>query len=202
MRVAVAAGPSTTHLASSAESLTWGAPVTSTATVMPSASSAPVTGTVVVRVDDTVIATQPVTDGAASVTVSGLDVGDHRMVARYSGDGGLTPSAGRLKEHVRCGLEGLSPHAEDSFPVGATVPVIFRLTDAAGRPIPDDRARALVRNKGCQVEVTFTGALSQPASCAAYGQEERQLHGGAEDQEEGPDRCRPMICRTGPERSF
>jgi hypothetical protein len=49
---------------------------------------------------------------------------------------------------------------------GATVPVRFRLTDDAGRPLPDAASAALVAL--CQVTVSVAGAQTLAPACARY----------------------------------
>jgi hypothetical protein len=59
----------------------------------------------------------------------------------------------------------LEPLPQASIKRGSTVPVKFRLGDAAGQPISDAAAQALIAPT-CFVRITFDG-VDQPA-CAAY----------------------------------
>lgn len=79
----------TTSLSSSPSPASYGAAVTLTAVVSPSAS-----GTVEFRDGDTVLGVAQVTGGSATLVVSSLSVGTHALRANYLGDANAQPSSG------------------------------------------------------------------------------------------------------------
>jgi hypothetical protein len=90
-----------TLLASSANPTFLGLPVTFTATVgaVAPASGVP-TGTVTFMDGSNVIATQPLSGGTASITSSGLALGNHSITAVYSGDGDFQGSTSSVVNQV------------------------------------------------------------------------------------------------------
>ena len=85
--------PTTTTLATSAASVNAGQTVTFTATVAPATGTAVPTGTVTFASGTTVLGTSTVDPaGRATLTTNALAVGNHSVVASYSGDGRNAPS--------------------------------------------------------------------------------------------------------------
>ena len=80
--------PTTTALASSVNPSTFGASVTFTATVSPSAA----TGTVTFKDGATTLGTGTLSGGTATYSTSGLTTGDHSITAEYGGDGSYAAS--------------------------------------------------------------------------------------------------------------
>ena len=78
----VTAVPTTTTLISSASSTNYGASVTFTATVLPSAAS----GTVTFKDGAATLGTGTLSSGIATFTTSGLSADTHSITAQYSGD--------------------------------------------------------------------------------------------------------------------
>jgi len=162
---------STTTVTSSANPVTVGRAVTFTATVAVSRPGLTPTGTVRFYV-----AGVPVTGNialAAGVARSpGLTLPPSQVPveARYSGDGAVAASTGRLTQRVEYGFPPLaSPVDGARVAPGSTVPVRFTLTDAAGRPLPDAAAALLVASPAlCQVKVSVAGAQTLAPTCARY----------------------------------
>lgn len=86
----VGSAASTTTLSSSANPSTSGQSVTFSADVT-SASGTP-TGTVTFSDGATVLATEDLVDGSASLSTSALTAGTHALTAAYNGDGAIAPS--------------------------------------------------------------------------------------------------------------
>jgi sugar lactone lactonase YvrE len=80
--------PTTTTLDISTDAtIAFGTSVTLTASVMPNAVGAPAaTGTVTFQDNGTVLATKPIQNGAAELTVPAFAVGSHSLMSSYSGD--------------------------------------------------------------------------------------------------------------------
>ena len=162
---------STTMVTSSANPATLGQPVTFTATV--SASRAGLTPTGSVRF---YVAGVPVSGnvalagGVATSPALTLPPSQAPVEARYGGDAAVAASTGRLSQRVEYGFPALvSPVDGARVTAGSTVPVRFRLTDAAGRPLPDAAAALLVASPAlCQVKVTVAGAQILPPTCVRY----------------------------------
>jgi len=105
--------------------------------------------------------------GVATSPALNLPPAQVTVEARYSGDAAVAASTGRLSQRVQYGLPPLiSPADGATVRAGTTVPVRFRLTDAAGRPLPDAVASVLAAL--CQVRVSVTGAQTLAPACARY----------------------------------
>ena len=93
----------TTSLNSSANPSVLTQPVTFTAVVTPDTGAIP-NGTYTVTFFDsttgTTLGTESVTDGQATITVSGLSQGDHMIVATFNGDSTILSSSAVLNQHV------------------------------------------------------------------------------------------------------
>jgi len=90
--------------------------------------------------------------GVKSVSLTGSDLADNTrtMSCSYT---------------VAYGFLGfLAPIPQSTYKRGSTIPVRFRLGDAAGKPLPDASAQALVAAP-CHVVVTFDG---QVQGCTSY----------------------------------
>jgi len=79
----IVAAPTTTTLATSANSASYGEPITLTATVAPSGA----TGTALFTQGSNVLGTATVTNGVATLTTLALNVGTYTITAIYLGDG-------------------------------------------------------------------------------------------------------------------
>jgi hypothetical protein len=169
--LAPAKAASTTTVTSSANPATVGAPVTFTATVTASRPGVTPTGTVRFYVAGVPVSGNvALAGGVARSPALSLPPAQGPVEARYSGDGAVAASTGRLTQRVEYGLPPLaSPADGGTVRAGSTVPVRFRLTDAGGRPLPDAVA-ALLTLPGplCQVEVTAAGAQSLAPTCVRY----------------------------------
>jgi predicted extracellular nuclease len=168
----LAKSASTTTVTSSANPSTVGQPVTFTATVAASRPGLTPTGTVRFYVAGVpvsgAIALTP-QGGTAVATSPALNLPPAQVAveARYSGDAAVAASTGRVTQRVQYGFPPLiSPADGATVRAGSTVPVRFRLTDAAGRPLPDAAAALLAGL--CQVRVTVTGAQTLAPACARY----------------------------------
>jgi polygalacturonase len=90
--VTVVGVPTTTTVAASG-ALVYGGAVTIKATVTPTGTGSP-TGTVQFLDGTTVLGTQPLGNGSATLTTSGLTAGTHALSAVYQGDTTYVPSTG------------------------------------------------------------------------------------------------------------
>ncbi len=90
--VTVAKGSPTISVIASPSPATVGQPVTITATIVPAAA----TGTVSFTDGATALGTVAVNNSSASVTTSALALGQHTLVATYSGDGNFVGGSGQL----------------------------------------------------------------------------------------------------------
>ncbi|WP_370240689.1 ExeM/NucH family extracellular endonuclease [Aeromicrobium sp.] len=156
----------TTTLTSSASQVVVGGSAVVTATV--AGASAVPTGTVSFYEENVLIATRPVVSGSASLTVDFKAVGARRIKAVYSGDAEDNTSTGNADVLVRYDLRVVSPSAGSTAQQGTTLPVVFQLLDADGKPIADAEAAALVNPTACKVTVAFAGAYKASARCATY----------------------------------
>jgi hypothetical protein len=115
--------PAGVSLATSANSVTFGAPVTFTATVSPSSA----TGSVTFYDGVNLIGTKPITSGSASVFTILLPIGLRRISAYYSGDGNFGAArSNALTETVRAnagaGLQaGIPVVVSPATPINVTV---------------------------------------------------------------------------------
>ncbi len=82
-----------TSVGSSANPAVFGQSVVLTVTVAPASGSGTPTGTVTFQDGATTIATQALSGGQASVTISNFSVGSHSITATYGGDTNFTGSA-------------------------------------------------------------------------------------------------------------
>jgi hypothetical protein len=89
--------PVTTTMVSASGPVQYGTPLTITAQVTPQVAGNPVTGTVTISLDGTVLGTVALANGSASVTftptVATLKAGNHTLTATYNGDANYFPSA-------------------------------------------------------------------------------------------------------------
>lgn len=93
----------TTSLTSSANPSVLTQTVTFTATVTPDSGTIPDNTYTVTFFDSTTsttLGTQPLSGGSASITVSGLTLGDHMIVAMFNGDSTILGSSSVLNQHV------------------------------------------------------------------------------------------------------
>ena len=163
--VSVVKAPTTTTVASSANPSKLGAPVRFTATV----SGPAVGGTVQFAVDGTNLGGPVALSNATAVSpaTSALAAGAHSVTATFSGDENTLGSSGSLTQTVQYVVHVLWPTAGSSVKAGNKVVVLFLLTDAHGRPIPNGEARSLVTGS-CRVTVSASGAQTLPAKCPTY----------------------------------
>jgi hypothetical protein len=169
--LAPAKAASTTAVTSSANPSTLGRPVTFTATVTASRPGLVPTGTVRFYVAGVPVSGNvPLAGGVARSPALSLPPSQVPVEARYSGDGAVAASSGRLTQRVEYGLPAPASPAEGSTATaGSSVPVRFQLTDASGRPLPDAAAALLVLPGSlCQVKVTVSGAQSLAPTCVRY----------------------------------
>ncbi|WP_426571063.1 Ig-like domain repeat protein [Aquihabitans sp. McL0605] len=136
----VAAGTSTTTLASSANPSASGQAVTLTATVAPVAPATGIpTGTVTFTEGATLLGTAPVQGtGQASITRSTLAVGTHPIVATYGGDANVGGSASSALGQVVAQASTTTTLASDTSPSVPNQSVTFsaKVTPAFGAPTP------------------------------------------------------------------
>jgi len=137
----VAGGTTTTALASSANPSDSGEPVTFTATITPQYSGS-VTGTVAFLDGATNIGSGPVSSNAASLTLSSLKVGAHRITAGYSGDSNFSGSTSPVLTQT----------------VSRTAFTTTTITSAT--PNPADYHQAIVLNVSVTGGVTPTGGVT------------------------------------------
>lgn len=90
----------TTSVTSSANPSVWGQSITLTATVTPSSGGGSPSGTVMFNDGSSVLGTEPLTNGQATVATSSLSVGPHSITAAYSGDSTFQASNGALTQTV------------------------------------------------------------------------------------------------------
>lgn len=166
--LAPAKAASTTTVTSSANPSTVGQPVTFTATVAASRPGLTPTGTVrFFAAGVPVSGAIALSGGVATSPALNLPPAQVDVEARYSGDAAVAASTGRVSQRIQYGLPPLvSPADGATVRAGSTVPVRFRLTDSAGRPLPD--AAAAVLAALCQVRVSVSGAQTLAPACARY----------------------------------
>ena len=160
-------------LASSANPATYGATVRFSAKVTPALpSDATPTGTVQFRLSGVPLgAPVRLVDGAAtSPAVPAVLPSTSPVSATYAGDARFGGGSASLAQAVVVGQPALlRPLDGGTARAGSTVPVRFRLTDAAGRPVPDLLAIALtLPGNGCLVTVEAAGAQALARRCASY----------------------------------
>jgi len=95
-----AQGCTTTTVTSTANPSTYGGAVTFTATVVPAAGSNTPTGSVSFTDGGTLLNSVTLVAGTASLTTSSLSVGQHVIIASYSGDANFQTSGGILAQTV------------------------------------------------------------------------------------------------------
>jgi hypothetical protein len=112
--------------------------VSLTASVRPNGSGTP-TGSVdfLDTTTNTDLGSAPLVGGTATLTTTTLGVGNHVILASYSGDSNFTLSMDALTQAVHYGFSGfLSPLGKNLvFGAGRTVPIKFQLADANGASI-------------------------------------------------------------------
>ncbi len=88
--------PVTMTMVTSSGAVTYGTPLTLTAQVAAQVPANPVTGTVTFSIDGTAVGTSPITNGAATFTITptlaSLVSGNHTLTATYNGDANFFPS--------------------------------------------------------------------------------------------------------------
>ncbi len=125
---------STTSLASSLNPAVFGQPVTVTATVTDTDNASP-TGFVVFSEGATVYGTVNLTAGIAQIALPQLPVGQHTIVAQYSGDAVNGPSTAKLKQQIQ-GAATTTSITSDVNPSAVNQAVTFTalVTSTAGTP--------------------------------------------------------------------
>jgi hypothetical protein len=128
-----------TALTSSAASTILQQVVTLTAAVRANASSGTPGGSVDFfdATTNTDLGRVTLSGGVATLKTSSLSVGNHVIVATYSGDGNYLPSFDTITQSVHYNLSGFRPPLDSDQPIkiGRTVPIQFQLTDANGQAI-------------------------------------------------------------------
>jgi hypothetical protein len=162
-----------TTLTSSANPATYGSSVRFTATVTPVVpSSATPSGAVQFRLAGLPLGGPvPLVDGTAtSPTVPAVLPVSSPVSVAYAGDARFTGSSASITEQVVVGQPALlGPVDGSTAEAGSTVPIRFKLTDAAGRPIPDLLAIALtLPGSACRVTVEAVGAQPLARRCVTY----------------------------------
>jgi sugar lactone lactonase YvrE len=131
-------------------------PVTLTGTATP--SGLPVSYT----------ATGPCSVSGSTLTLTGAGV--CTVSASQTGDSAYLPASPVQRSIVtEYGFEGfITPLWNDTFQPGATIPVWFVLTNAAGKPIPAATAAALAKAGDVNAVLTGPGITAQTAACGWY----------------------------------
>jgi hypothetical protein len=141
----VIASDTTTTLSSSANPTAFGSDVTISAIVAPVAPGAGVPdGSVAFVVDGGAPQNVALSGGSASLTLSGLDVGNHSVAASYSGSAGFNSSNATLAggQQINPGVPALISvltGAGQSATIGTafSVPLAIVVTDADGFVVPN-----------------------------------------------------------------
>src|SRR5262249_31929095 len=108
LRIVTSALPTFTALSASPSSATVGQPVTFTATVTDLFPGGPVPsrGTVTFSDQDGALGSEPLVDGVATFTTSGLPAGPNTVTASYGGTTGFAPSSASTTVTVTVGAAG------------------------------------------------------------------------------------------------
>lgn len=157
----------TTTLATSGSPSVVGGAVRFTATVSGAQAGVPVTGTVQFAVDGKALGAPVALVGGVAVSpnVTTLTTGGHQVTATYSGSPALLGSSATTTQVVYYGLTITAPKAGATARAGSIVPVAFKLTDAAGTPIP--WAEGLLVGL-TRVRVSVSGAQTLAPTFALY----------------------------------
>jgi len=163
----------TTILISSANPSILAQPVTLTATVSPAVSVALMPTGNVDFFDTTTnadLGTITLSDGVAELTTSSLAVGDHVILASYSGDMVFQPSFDVITQSVQYNFSGYLPPLDKNldFEVNRTVPIKFQLSDFNGNFITGLSAIASLQVSGPSGVISLTASLSDDPSANQF----------------------------------
>jgi len=108
--------------------------------------------------------------GKASLTTSALAVGNHAIVASYSGDSTFLPSLDKLTQAVRYNFGGfLAPLNQNvSFGLNRTIPIKFQLTDFNGTFISSLSAINSLQASSPSGTTSLTASLSYDPSANQF----------------------------------
>jgi hypothetical protein len=162
----------TTTLTSSANPATYGAAVRFTAKITPVLpSNATPTGSVQFRLGGVPLGSpvNVVNGTATSPSVPAVLPVAPQVSASYVGDARFSGSSASFTQEVVVGQPALvSPVDGGTAKAGSTVQIRFKLTDNAGKPIPDLLAAAMTLPGACLVSVEATGAQALAKRCVTY----------------------------------
>jgi hypothetical protein len=148
--------------------------VTFAATVTPALSGIETpTGTVQFQIDGANVGS-PLTlvNGSASFSTSSLAVGNHTIMAVYSGDGDcLLASTGSLTQAVHYKFSGFLPPLSNglTFAVNRTIPIQFQLSDYNGKAITSLSAVTSLKIQALDSHGNPVGAAFLPTSTNNQG---------------------------------
>ena len=156
--VTVNQDPTSTDVAASSASLTFGQSETFTATIsVPSGSTAPSSGSVEFKDGTSLIGTAPVTAGIATFTTSALAAGSHNIIALYSGATGYEGSVSGVEP---TSTQSILPITGLDQPIGVAV-------DATGDVfVVDSQHDRLVELPASGPQTTYASGLSYPQNVA------------------------------------
>ncbi len=155
-----------TSVTSSATPAVFGQPITFTATVgVESPGAGNPSGEITFTDGDTVLGTAPIsslTGGIASVSVSTLGVGQHAVVATYSGDGSFSGSEGSVAQKVqRAQTSTLVTSSANPSQPGAAVRFTATVTPIApGAGVPAGTVQFKVNGAALGAPVALTDGVA------------------------------------------
>ncbi len=162
-----------TTLTSSAATAILNQPVILTATVQVNGSSGTPTGSVDFfdETTNTYLGSAPLSGGVATRTTSTLNLGNHVIVAKYSGDANFLPSAGSFTQSIHYNFSGFLPPLGNglSFAVNRTIPIKFTLTDYNGTAITSLSAVTSLQIQALDANGNPVGAPFTPVSTDKQG---------------------------------
>jgi large repetitive protein len=129
--------PSATSVTTSNSSISYGSPVTFTASVSSSQTGAPpITGVITFIIDGAVLSYVPLSNGSAQYTTSAVPGGEQTIQAAYSGDNNFASGNGYVQETVvpNSTTTGLTT-SSSTITAGQSVTVTAMITPSMSGPI-------------------------------------------------------------------